>query len=302
MTHRIIELRQYTLHPRRRDELIELFDREFVETQEATGITVIGQFRDLDAPDRFVWLRSFPDMESRRESLAAFYGGPVWKEYRDAANATMIDSNDVLLLRPVDGLPGFPDPTETTPERPGPALPHAASANEEPARPITATNHLGEPTTLTDDERDRLQNATDHPDQHATLTSNGHEHLQNATNHPDQHATLTSNERDHLQNATNHLGQHTTVADNELERLITATIHLGQHATFADDERGRLVTAAGFGYSRTEYAENTFPALPVRTGEHAFVSFTRHAGPLVPIPGVRTQRLRLTPTPRSRLR
>jgi hypothetical protein len=61
---------------------------------------VIGQFRDLDRPDRFVWLRGFDDMESRRASLGAFYGGPVWAEYKDAANATMISSDDVLLLSP----------------------------------------------------------------------------------------------------------------------------------------------------------------------------------------------------------
>ena len=96
----IIELRQYTLHPGRRDELIELFDREFVETQEAVGIHVIGQFYDLDDPDRFVWLRGFNDMAAREQSLQAFYGGPVWKAHRDAANATMIDSDNVLLLRP----------------------------------------------------------------------------------------------------------------------------------------------------------------------------------------------------------
>ena len=53
----VVELRQYTLHPGTRDGLIELFDRELVETQEACGMTVIGQFRDLDRPDRFVWLR-----------------------------------------------------------------------------------------------------------------------------------------------------------------------------------------------------------------------------------------------------
>jgi NIPSNAP len=97
----IIELRQYLLQPGRRDDLIELFDREFVETQEAVGIDVVGQFRDLDRPDYFVWLRGFDDMESRRQSLAAFYGGPVWAAHRDAANATMIDSDNVLLLRPV---------------------------------------------------------------------------------------------------------------------------------------------------------------------------------------------------------
>jgi len=96
----VLELRQYTLHPGQRDTLIELFDREFVEPQEAVGMAVMGQFRDRDAPDRFVWLRGFADMASRAIGLAAFYGGPVWHEHRDAANATMVDSDDVLLLRP----------------------------------------------------------------------------------------------------------------------------------------------------------------------------------------------------------
>lgn len=97
----VVEFRRYTLKPGRRDELIDLFEREFVETQEAAGMTLLGLFRDLDRPDRFVWLRGFPDMEARRAALGAFYGGPVWKAHREAANATMIDSDDVLLLRPV---------------------------------------------------------------------------------------------------------------------------------------------------------------------------------------------------------
>ena len=101
----VVELRQYTLHPGQRDTLIELFDREFVETQEAVGLRVIGQFRDLDDPDRFVWLRGFADMAARGAALPAFYGGPVWAAHRDAANATMVDSDDVLLLRPVVALP-----------------------------------------------------------------------------------------------------------------------------------------------------------------------------------------------------
>jgi hypothetical protein len=96
----IVELRQYALHPGQRDVLIELFDRELVETQEAVGMKVIGQFRDLDDPDKFVWVRGFPDMDSRAQSLGAFYGGPVWKAHSVAANATMIDSDNVLLLRP----------------------------------------------------------------------------------------------------------------------------------------------------------------------------------------------------------
>ncbi|MEV6299141.1 NIPSNAP family protein [Actinoplanes sp. NPDC051861] len=98
----IVELRRYTLHPGRRDELIELFEREFVESQEELGMAVLGRFRDLDRPDMFVWLRGFADMEVRGRGLREFYGGPVWKEHGPAANATMIDSDDVLLLRTID--------------------------------------------------------------------------------------------------------------------------------------------------------------------------------------------------------
>ena len=103
----IIELRQYTLQPGRRDELIELFDREFVETQEAVGIQVIGQFRNIDDPDQFVWLRGFNDMSAREQSLHAFYSGPIWKAHRDAANATMTDSDNILLMRLAHRTSGF---------------------------------------------------------------------------------------------------------------------------------------------------------------------------------------------------
>ena len=103
----VVELRQYTLHPGQRDVLIELFEREFVESQEATGIRVIGQFRDLDNPDRFVWLRGFADMPARARALQAFYGGPVWQAHRDTANPTMVDSDNVLQLCPAYAVSGF---------------------------------------------------------------------------------------------------------------------------------------------------------------------------------------------------
>jgi hypothetical protein len=75
-----------------------------VETQEDVGMQVLGQFRDLDDPDSFVWFRGFTDMRARRRGLEAFYGGPAWKAHAACANATMIDSDNVLLLRPLLGL------------------------------------------------------------------------------------------------------------------------------------------------------------------------------------------------------
>ena len=96
----VVELRQYTLHPDRFERFNDLFEREFIEPQEAAGMTVIGQFRDLDDPNRFVWLRGFPDMSARARSLETFYGGALWKSLRDEANANFVDTDNVLLLKP----------------------------------------------------------------------------------------------------------------------------------------------------------------------------------------------------------
>lgn len=104
----VVELRQYTLRGGQREVLISLFEQEFIEPQNALGAHVLGIFRDLDDPDRFVWMRGFRDMAVRPSALASFYGGPVWHAHRAAANATMVDSDNVLLLRPAAPGLGIP--------------------------------------------------------------------------------------------------------------------------------------------------------------------------------------------------
>jgi NIPSNAP len=224
----IVELRQYTLHPGQRDVLIELFDREFVETQEACGMTVLGQFRDLDRPDRFVWLRGFDDMPGRAEALRRFYTGTAWKANAAAANATMVDSDDVLLLRPATARPGL----VLTGTRP----PVAA----DPPSSVLLASVLLRPEPV----------------------------------------------------------------DAAFEAHVDSTL------------RPALAAAGGppIACLQTEYAQNTFPALPVREGEHAFVWLSHfdsladlndHCGQIGPVvsglPGV-LQHLRLAPTGRSWLR
>jgi hypothetical protein len=113
----IVELRQYTLHPGARAAFTTLFERQFIESQEVLGMRVIGQFWDLDDPNRFVWMRGFADMPARAASLGAFYGGPVWKRYAREANGAMLDSDNVLLLRPA--WPGSGIPVARL-KRPGP--------------------------------------------------------------------------------------------------------------------------------------------------------------------------------------
>jgi hypothetical protein len=104
----VIELRQYTLHGGQRDTLIDLFEADFLEPLNASGMHVIGTFRDLDDPDRFVWMRGFPGMAARPQALSTFYDGALWKSKRNAANATILDSDNVLLLKPAAPDSGFP--------------------------------------------------------------------------------------------------------------------------------------------------------------------------------------------------
>lgn len=109
MEHPVYELRQYTLHPGQRDVLVDLFERHFIESQEALGMQVPAHFRDLDHPDRFVWFRRFDSMAARGRALPAFYlHGATWQAHRDAARATMLDSENVLLLREAWPGSGFP--------------------------------------------------------------------------------------------------------------------------------------------------------------------------------------------------
>jgi hypothetical protein len=104
----VVDLRQYTLHPGQRDTLIDLFDEHFAEGQEVCGMHIPGQFRDLDDPDRFVWLRGFRSLAARAEALNAFYYGPIWRQHAEAANATMLDSDNALLLEPIHLSPDYP--------------------------------------------------------------------------------------------------------------------------------------------------------------------------------------------------
>jgi hypothetical protein len=95
----VVELRRYAMQPGKRDTLIALFERGFIEAQERCGMVPFGHYRDLDDPDAYVWFRGFPQFEARRDALERFYGSATWFEHREAANATLLDTDNVLLLR-----------------------------------------------------------------------------------------------------------------------------------------------------------------------------------------------------------
>jgi hypothetical protein len=97
----VIELRNYLLKPFVRDQFIKYFETHFIESQQALGAQLFGQFRIEAQDDRFSWIRGFTNMSERANFLPAFYGGKVWEEFGPAANDMMLEWHHVHLLKPI---------------------------------------------------------------------------------------------------------------------------------------------------------------------------------------------------------
>ena len=101
----IVDIRDYTMVPGGRAKLIERFERLFMDEQERLGAKMLGVFVDADDDSRAVWLRAMPDMATRQRVLTAFYSdGTMWKHNREEANTWFVDTDNVLLVRPLGEL------------------------------------------------------------------------------------------------------------------------------------------------------------------------------------------------------
>jgi hypothetical protein len=114
---RVVEFRNYRLRPGVREAFIDYFEERFLDSQEGVGMRVLGQFRLVGEPDRFVWIRGFEDMASRRRALETFYGGPYWDRWKGPANDMMVEWDRVHLLRPRDESWALADRIRHSPSR-----------------------------------------------------------------------------------------------------------------------------------------------------------------------------------------
>lgn len=71
----IVEVRSYRIKPGKREEFIKLFQTRGVPAMRNYGMEVTGPFLDVENPNKFVFLRSFPSLEERERMRDAFYGG-----------------------------------------------------------------------------------------------------------------------------------------------------------------------------------------------------------------------------------
>ena len=111
----VVELRQYTILPGKRDAFIRLYEDRFIESQEDAGISLPGQFRVVGFPNRFDWLQGFSSMPARKRDFESFYGGRAWKAYRKDVNSLLLENGNVVLLQPAHRGSGFKAPPQRPP-------------------------------------------------------------------------------------------------------------------------------------------------------------------------------------------
>jgi hypothetical protein len=99
----IVEVRSYRIKPGRREEFIEFFEKRSIPALRSYGMKVAGPLIDLENPNKFVWLRSFPSLEERERMRDAFYGGDPWKSELEDIAMPMLESYDVILCETAPG-------------------------------------------------------------------------------------------------------------------------------------------------------------------------------------------------------
>lgn len=99
----IVEVRSYRIKPGRRAEFIKLFETRAIPALRSYGMTILGPLLDVENPNKFVWLRSFPSLEERERMRNAFYGSELWKKELEAIAMPMLESYDVILCETSPG-------------------------------------------------------------------------------------------------------------------------------------------------------------------------------------------------------
>jgi hypothetical protein len=104
----VIEFRRYTIKDGEREHFAEYFESYFPEAFQQMGAIVSGQFFERKNPAGFTWMRGFKNTDARAIINSGFYYGPLWREHASTMNSMMVDSDNVLLLRPLTTARGVP--------------------------------------------------------------------------------------------------------------------------------------------------------------------------------------------------
>lgn len=104
----VLEFRRYTIKEGEREHFAQYFDTYFPAALQQLGTIVAGDFFERKNTSGFTWIRGFHTLEDRAVVNAQFYAGSVWKEHKKTMNDLIVDSDNVMLLRPLSPERGIP--------------------------------------------------------------------------------------------------------------------------------------------------------------------------------------------------
>ena len=104
---RVFELRTYTAHPGRLEELDARFGDHTVQLFERHGMTNIGYFRPQDprlAENTLIYLLAHDSREAAEASWAGFRADPDWERVAEESrrNGRLVENVESVFLDPTD--------------------------------------------------------------------------------------------------------------------------------------------------------------------------------------------------------
>jgi NIPSNAP len=108
--NRVFELRTYTVHPGRLDELHRRFAQQTMQIFKRHGMTNIAYFKPEDAPlaeNTLIYILAHDSREAAAASWAAFRADPEWKQIAEETqrDGPMVDHIESVFLDPTDYSP-----------------------------------------------------------------------------------------------------------------------------------------------------------------------------------------------------
>lgn len=102
----VIEVRTYRIVPGRRDAFVRLMRDLAIPAHRQIGMRILGPFPSAEDDSTLVWLRAFPDADSREPMKEAFYGGDLWLGEMESVVMPLIERYESILVQDTVGLWG----------------------------------------------------------------------------------------------------------------------------------------------------------------------------------------------------
>lgn len=102
----VVEFHDIRCEKFRTDKYLALVEDKLALPLTMAGVSLLGQFRVENHPERVIVVRGFESMPARRKALTAFHAGEAWAAHRRTTTELVRDETVLLTrsIRPEEGI------------------------------------------------------------------------------------------------------------------------------------------------------------------------------------------------------